>query len=182
MSIYRVQDNAGSFRDSFTITDTTTGTSTDLDYAFVGTNTDQCATWDFAPLCEMQEIEAGEFNNFRKRLHQDDEFVEQQIMMNRRQDIFHTAGTGVGTTLHSLHHFAGQFNDSVTDTTFTMTSDLRYGRNLPPLGVRILYYIPSLRPIIRLASKIMKPLKLNRSDNDIIREHAERKTKKLTNS
>jgi len=55
------------------VTDTTAGTSTAIDFAYVanaGSSTTNCATWDFAPLDQMQE--AGDLDTFRTRLHQDD--------------------------------------------------------------------------------------------------------------
>jgi len=186
-SRYRIQDEGGHFKDGFNIFDKQTNQKHQIDFAFCGKDTNQSATWDFAPLGEMREVDGGGFNNFRTKLHQDDRFVEQQLMMNRREHIFHQAGTNKGVTDNGLHMFGGRFNDPITNSQFRMTSDVRFGKDLPPLLQRLEYNInPIFKPLIRktISTKlwINKYLKLNRSPDDILKEFAENKSRKLLKS
>ena len=103
MSRYRVQDG-GSWSGGFTVADLQTGTTTQIDYGFGGADTTASTTWDFAPLCEMSEIEGNQFDQFRRRLHQDDQFVERQVMMNRRHAIYQRASETAGTQSNSSLH------------------------------------------------------------------------------
>jgi len=181
LSRWRVQDG-GSFNDGFTVTDMQTNTTTQIDYGFVGTDTNASTTWDFAPLCEMREVEGNNFNQFRTQLHQDDQFVERQVMMNRRHAIYQTRSETAGTISNGLHMYSGTFTDPVDGQKFWLSSDVRYGRNKPPLSARIGYHIPTQKikwPLLRAKHKINKVLKLNRSPEEILREHAERKSKQL---
>lgn len=186
-SRYRVQDEGGNFKDGFDIYDTQTQKRHKIDFAFCGNDVNQCATWDFAPLGEMQEVDGNGFNSFRTRLHQDDRFIEQQLMMNRRESIFHKAGINKGVTDNGLHMFGGKFRDPQTQSNFFMTSDVRYGKDPPPLLQRMEYQIiPIFKPLIRKTYNttrwINKYLKLNRSPDDILREYAEKKSKHLLKS
>ncbi|MGI0023231.1 MAG: hypothetical protein ACRD9Q_10270 [Nitrososphaeraceae archaeon] len=74
--------------DTFTITDSKTLESMKIHFAWVGENMNKTGTWDYAPLSEMSELEHGGYEQFRIRLHQDDKFAEQQLIMNRRHDIW----------------------------------------------------------------------------------------------
>ncbi len=74
--------------DEFTITDSKTLDSIKIHFAWVGDNMKKTGTWDYAPLCEMSELEHNGYENFRLRLHKDDEYAEQQFIMNRRHDIW----------------------------------------------------------------------------------------------
>lgn len=186
-SRFSVQDQGGSFKDGFDIVDLKTKQKHKIDFAFAGDDNNSCTTWDFAPLGEMQEVDGGGYNRFRTRLHQDDRFVAQQLMMNRREDIFHQAGKKKGVTSSGLHMFGGQFRDPQTDSNFFMTSDVRYGRESPPLFVRLEYHVsPIFKPFVRKIEttkiKINKYLKLNRTPDEILSEFAERKSKKLLKS
>jgi len=184
---FTVQDQGGSFKDGFDIFDTQTRQRHKIDFAFAGTDNNNATTWDFAPLGEMQEVDGRGFNNFRTRLHQDDRFVAQQVMMNRREDIFHQAGKKKGVTSSGLHMFGGQFRDPQTDSNFFMTSDVRYGRETPPFLVRLEYHVaPIFKPLVNkiyhTKLKINTYLKLNRSPDQILKEYAEMKSDKLLKS
>lgn len=186
-SRYQIFDEGGHFKDGFDIYDRQTQQRHKIDFAFCGNDTRQCATWDFAPLCEMREVDGNGFNAFRTRLHQDDNFVERQLMMNRREDIFHRAGQNKGVTDNGLHMFGGQFRDPITQTDFFMTSDVRYGKELPPLLQRIEYRInPIFKPLVRKTHNttrwINKYLKLNRSPEEILKVYAEKRSKELLKS
>jgi len=74
--------------DEYTITDSKTHDSIKIHFAWVGDNMKKTGTWDYAPLCEMSELEHGGYEEFRLRLHKDDEFAEVQFIMNRRHDIW----------------------------------------------------------------------------------------------
>lgn len=183
LSRWRIQDG-GSWRDGFTVTDVTSGATTNIDYAFLGTNTTSSATWDFAPLGEMQEVDWQQFSEFRQRLHQDDNFVSQQVMMNRRQRIWHDQTMGSGTTFAGLHHVWRECLDTTDGQRFWITSDVRYGRNVPPMLARLHYRIDPLFRQIRWATRrykerINKILKLNRSPEEILAEAAQRKSEQL---
>lgn len=181
MSRYRVQDG-GRWNDGFTVTDTQTNRTTQIDFGFVGNDTTNSTTWDFAPLGEMREVEGNDFNQFRRQLHQDDQFVERQVMMNRRHEIYHTASETAGTTSNGLHMFSGTFTDPVDGQKFWLSSDLRYGRNKPPFFARLEYYLPRFKVLRQIKKKLIQInhiLKLNRSPEDILREDAERNSKKL---
>jgi len=186
-SRFQIFDEGGHFKDGFDVYDRQTKQRHKIDFAFCGNDENQCATWDFAPLCEMREVDGIGFNSFRTRLHQDDLFVEQQLRMNRRENIFHQAGIGKGVTDNGLHMFGGQFQDPITKTNFFMTSDVRYGKDPPPLLQRLEYQInPIFKPLIRKTYSttrwINKYLKLNRSPDEILREFAEKKSKTLLKS
>lgn len=72
----------------YTITDSKTLESIVIHFAWVGKDMNKTGTWDYYPLFEMEEINKKEFNDFRLRLHQDDDFAGQQLIMNRRHDIW----------------------------------------------------------------------------------------------
>jgi len=74
--------------DEFTITDSKNLESVKIHFAWLGGNMKKTGTWDFAPLCEMTECDHGGYEEFRLKLHQDDDFAEQQLIMNRRHDIW----------------------------------------------------------------------------------------------
>ena len=75
-------------RYTFQIEDTKTNQKQIIDFKWVGKNMKKTGTWDYAPLTEMQELGIDSFNEFRLKLHQDDDFAEQQIIMNRRHNIW----------------------------------------------------------------------------------------------
>ncbi len=186
-SRFRVQDQGGSFKDGFDVFDTITKQKHKIDFAFAGDDNNRCTTWDFAPLGEMQEVDGGGFDRFRTRLHRDDRFVAQQVMMNRREQIFHEAGKGKGVTSSGLHMFGGRFKDQITHSDFFMTSDVRYGRENAPFLIRLEYQVsPFFKPIVRKIDatkrKINQYLKLNRSPDEILSEYADRKSKQLLKS
>ena len=74
--------------DEFTITDSKTLDSMKIHFAWVGKSMKKTGTWDYYPLFEMEGIDKDDYEKFRLRLHQDDEFAEQQFIMNRRHDIW----------------------------------------------------------------------------------------------
>lgn len=123
---YTEEDDYG----RFTVTDNQNSTSTRLYFDFRGqANARTATTWDFAPIDEEAEVETHVFNEFRRRIHNDDTFIERQLKWNRRHDLWHQQmqTEGTATTQHSLWTATGQATD-IDGTSFWMTSDVgRYG-------------------------------------------------------
>ena len=84
---YQILENVNRFND-FEIVDINTNQKQRIRFKWCGTNMKQSGTWDYAPLFEMAEIGVDSFNEFRLKLHQDDKYAEQQLIMNRRHDIW----------------------------------------------------------------------------------------------
>jgi len=60
----------------------------DIHFKWCGTDMRKTGTWDYAPLWEMHDIGDDSFNEFRLRLHQDESYAQQQLIMNRRHDLW----------------------------------------------------------------------------------------------
>jgi len=84
---YDITDQRNTF-EGFTITDSVTKEIVVIHFAWVGKYMDKTGTWEYCPLCEMTEVDHQGFDKFRLRLHQDEEFAKQQMIMNRRHDIW----------------------------------------------------------------------------------------------
>lgn len=89
---FEIQDNEGW---NFNVTDTTTGTTTQLNYFYVNqtsssnfrtwtNDTAGADTWNYAPISEMSEVDNRRFGQLRERLHQDDDFVAEQLREQAR--------------------------------------------------------------------------------------------------
>lgn len=88
---YEVRDGSiqfKNFKHDFTILDTWTDEVWEVHFAWMGKDPRKTGTWDYAPLCEMNDMEGEEYQQFRLKLHQDQKFVEQQILMIRRYHIW----------------------------------------------------------------------------------------------
>ena len=170
------------FSGGFDVTDTTSGTTTTLQYNYTGTTTAGTATtWDFAPLCEQEEVDQQGFNNFRTQLHQDDNFVEGQIRWNNRLEQYHQHSQGNGWTSSGLHNFTWSSSD--TTGSYWITSDVGYWHNREPTFMnRLIYQLEYVIPhqtilktdkLIRPLRKLSKWLNLNPTAEDHQRRLAE---------
>jgi len=85
---YQINENINRF-DDFEIIDTVTDLKQRVRFKWCGKNMEKSGTWDYAPLFEMREIGGSDsLDEFRLKLHQDDKYAEQQLIMNRRHDIW----------------------------------------------------------------------------------------------
>lgn len=124
----------------FTAVNGTTGDSQRIMFNYTGsTDSTTATTWDFAPVDEQQEVEPDQFNNFRLRLHKDQDFLEGQIKWNRRLDRWHEATRNTGTN-RNLHCTSGACTDS--GETFWITSDIsRFHHGELPWTARHMPYL-----------------------------------------
>ena len=90
--------------------------TTNISFAWFGSNQNNTGTWDYAPLCEMQEIEPERFIQWRSRMDNDPNYHNQQLQMNQTHDIWHQQWTTAGTNTN--------FTFDVNGT--TMTNDLAF--------------------------------------------------------
>lgn len=176
----------------YNVTDITDGTSYQIRYNFTGSaNATTATTWQFAPIDEQWEVEPDKAERFRRRLHQDDQFIGNQIIWNSRLNQLHqyrednswTTWTSSGLTCTTA---------SGTDTagTWWLTSDVGYWHNKEPtLKNRIIYQVTEvipravfkkpLTPITRPVGNLIRKLKLNPTAEQHQRRLAERKSMKL---
>ena len=185
-SRYLVQDHQEGWN-GFQVTDTTAGTTTDIRFAWVGNNVNRTATWDYADTGEFYECEQENFNKYRQRLHQDDNFVEQQLMMNRRHDLWHDQmeAQGTVTTADNMWLASGTAQD-IDGTPFFMTSNTSWGMNPPwwskhPCLVRPLFTLRKIKQKLRWKTRSLNEryLKLNRTGEEFQEQYAKRKSMKL---
>lgn len=163
-----------------TNTATTASTNT-LSFAWFGSDADRTSTWEFADLGQFQECEPERFNQWRDRVENDTQYHDQQLLMNRRHDQWHTQTQTTGTTSNSLHLTSGTATD--TNGTFWITSDITRAEDFRLGKIWNNPWIWKLKPILykihRLKQKFNKYLKFNRTAEEIQRQKAEKKSWEL---
>ena len=78
----------GYSRWDFHVEDLETKQKQEIHFKWCGTDMRKTGTWDYAPLWEMHDIGDDSFDEFRVKLHQDEGYAEQQLIMNRRHDLW----------------------------------------------------------------------------------------------
>lgn len=180
---YIVEDPKN-FIDKFKVTDTETNQVVNVQFAFVGKDMKHSATWDYAPIYEMMEIEGGEYDKFRIRMHQDQEFIEQQFIMNRRHDIWYQQTKGKGRIVSGLHCASAWLIDT-DGQDFFLTSDITMPKDYIPsklifnLFMRFYPYEKVEQFLYKIHKFNMKYSKLNLDSSEIQLIKANKKSEEL---
>lgn len=182
MNRYLVEDTNDSWN-GFKITDTKTNEVIDIHYAWYGDDIDHTCTINFAPLCEMIEVEGNSYDKYRLRLHKDQEYAKQQFIINRRHEIWLKQVKGKGR-IESGVHCVGAWCKDVDGKDFYLTSDITMPRDyIPSKVISKLYILLPYQKIQQFHYKLYKFnkkfIKFNLSSEEIQFIKACKKSNKL---
>jgi hypothetical protein len=105
------------------------GASSNIEYAWFGSNTRNTGTWDYAPVSELQEVEPERFDRWLYRINNDQSYAAQQITMNERQRVWHSEATTAGTVIDNLKWYT--YSTGING--WTLTSDFNRLQQTRPL-------------------------------------------------
>ena len=125
-----VVEDPQNFLCRFKVTDSITNEVVDVNMCFVGKDMKHSTTWDYAPLFEMSDLQGGDFEQFRLKLHQDENYCKEQFIMNRRINMWEDEARGRGKQVSGLRCYSAWMRD--IDGDFYITSDITKPRYMIP--------------------------------------------------